>query len=78
MASDTPRYARLIAPVVREALLDMPVVCVVGPRQSGKTTLVQELAPSRPFTLFQYGNEPEGERVSVAGVGVVNRGLHST
>ncbi len=27
----------------------MPVVYIVGPRQSGKTTLVQELAPSRAF-----------------------------
>lgn len=49
MNPDVDRYPRLIAPVVREALLDMPVVCVVGPRQSGKTTLVQELAPSRAF-----------------------------
>lgn len=35
--------------VVEEALADTPVVAVLGPRQVGKSTLVRELAPDRPF-----------------------------
>lgn len=34
---------RFLAPGIREALSDTPVVFVQGPRQSGKTTLVQNL-----------------------------------
>jgi predicted AAA+ superfamily ATPase len=34
-------YRRLIEPRVREALSDTPVLLVVGPRRSGKTTLVR-------------------------------------
>lgn len=34
---------------VEEALTDTPVVAVLGPRQVGKSTLVRELAPKRPF-----------------------------
>ena len=41
-------FPRLLAPVIREALTDTPVVCVLGPRQTGKTTLVQQLAPGPP------------------------------
>lgn len=47
---------RLLAPVIREALTDTPVVCVVGPRQSGKTTLVQHLAPERAFFSLDENN----------------------
>ena len=47
---------RFLAPVVREALTDTPVVCVVGPRQSGKTTLVQHLAPDRAFFSLDENN----------------------
>ena len=41
-------FPRLLAPVIREALTDTPVVCVLGPRQTGKTTFVQQLAPGPP------------------------------
>jgi hypothetical protein len=34
---------------VEAALADTPVVAVLGPRQVGKSTLVRELAPDRPF-----------------------------
>ena len=30
-------------------MADTPVVCVLGPRQSGKTTLVRQMFPERPF-----------------------------
>jgi len=42
-------YPRLITGVLSEALSDTPVVCLLGPRQSGKTTLVQTLAPERGY-----------------------------
>ena len=51
-----PLLPRFLAPVVREALTDTPVVCVVGPRQSGKTTLVQHLAPDRAFFSLDENN----------------------
>lgn len=51
-------YARHVAPLLQEALLDTPVVVVNGARQSGKSTLVQALAagqadapPRRYLTL---------------------------
>ena len=47
---------RFLAPVIREALADTPVVCVAGPRQSGKTTLVQHLAPERAFFSLDEDN----------------------
>lgn len=34
---------------LEDALSDTPVVCVLGPRQCGKTTLVRTLAPKRAF-----------------------------
>ncbi len=34
---------------LEEALADTPVVCVLGPRQIGKSTLVQRLAPDRAY-----------------------------
>jgi predicted AAA+ superfamily ATPase len=36
-------YGRLLEARVREALLDTPVVLIVGPRRAGKTTLVQSV-----------------------------------
>ena len=42
--SDAPHYPRLIRSRILEALTDTPVVLLVGPRQSGKTTLVRALA----------------------------------
>lgn len=38
-------YARSLAGEVRAALADTPVVCLLGPRQVGKTTLARQLEP---------------------------------
>lgn len=40
---------RTLAAAIRIALADTPVVCLVGPRQSGKTTLAQILDTRRRF-----------------------------
>ena len=67
MDGDQLLFPRLLAPVIREALADTPVVCVLGPRQSGKTTLVQQLAPDRAYISLDETNyhrtaveDPEG------------------
>ena len=44
-----PRHAA--APLAR-ALGDSPVVCLLGPRQSGKSTLVRRHDPARPYITF--------------------------
>lgn len=41
-------FDRPLLGAVRTALADTPVVCVLGPRQAGKTTLVRHFQP-------QYG-----------------------
>ena len=49
-------FPRSLTPVFREALADTPVVCLLGPRQSGKTTLAQQLAPDRAFVSLDEHN----------------------
>ncbi len=44
---------RLFTPAIQTALKDTPVVCLLGPRQSGKTTLVKQMAPERSFISFE-------------------------
>ena len=56
MDADCSLFPRSLAPVLREALADTPVVCLLGPRQSGKTTLVQQLAPDRAFVSLDEHN----------------------
>ena len=40
--------------ILRQALADTPVVCLTGPRQSGKTTLVRTMMPERPFFSLDH------------------------
>ena len=49
-------YPRLITKALTEALTDTPVVCLLGPRQSGKTTLVQTLTPERGYVSLDEEN----------------------
>ena len=52
---DSPAlYPRPLATVLREALADTPVVCLTGPRQSGKTTLVRAMVPERAFFSLDH------------------------
>lgn len=46
-------HQRLLAPILRAALADRPVVLLQGPRQAGKTTLARTLASERGM---QYHN----------------------
>ena len=45
---------RQIEDVVRESAEGFPVVTVVGPRQSGKTTLVKMLFPDKPYKTLEH------------------------
>lgn len=62
-------YARYITPRVIEAMQDTPVVMLAGPRQSGKTTLVRQLAQAQglryltlddQLTLLSAREDPVG------------------
>lgn len=48
-------FPRFISPRVEEALADTPVVLISGPRQSGKTTLVKQLAANRTYLTLDDG-----------------------
>ena len=56
MDATQPLYPRSLSPAVREALADTPVVCLIGPRQSGKTTLAEQVAPDRAFVSLDEHN----------------------
>ena len=56
MAAIRPLFPRSLAPAIQEALADTPVVCLLGPRQSGKTTLAQQVAPDRAFISLDEHN----------------------
>ena len=49
-------YPRNIESVLKAALADTPVVCLLGPRQVGKTTLVQRLKPKKAYISFDDQN----------------------
>ncbi|MDQ7734720.1 AAA family ATPase [Halomonas sp. SpR1] len=46
---DTSHLPRLIRDRVVESLADTPMVCLLGPRQVGKTTLVQRIYSERAY-----------------------------
>lgn len=48
-AIELPHYPRMMAGAVKTALADTPVVCLLGPRQCGKTTLASSLEPGRAY-----------------------------
>jgi uncharacterized protein len=45
-------FARPLAASLKAALRDTPVVCLLGPRQSGKTTLARTLEPRHAYLSF--------------------------
>lgn len=48
---------RLLAPRLREALADTPVVLIHGPRQSGKTTLARMIGEPRGHRYFTFDDD---------------------
>ncbi len=44
---------RLLDATVRQSARKFPLVAILGPRQSGKTTLVQNLFPSKPYVSLE-------------------------
>ena len=48
----TVHHPRYLQQQVLDALADTPVVCILGPRQVGKTTLARRLQPDRTYTSF--------------------------
>lgn len=56
MAADNFLFSRLLTPAVHEAMTDTPVVCLLGPRQSGKTTLVRQLESERAYVSLDDNN----------------------
>lgn len=45
-------FDRLLKPDLLETLESFPAVAILGPRQSGKTTLAQEIAQTRPNAIY--------------------------
>lgn len=52
----TNNYPRKITTYINLAMKDTPVVMINGPRQSGKTTLVQQHTPSLPYYTLDDDN----------------------
>ena len=58
MVSGSAPLPRMLAPRVREALADTPVVLIHGPRQSGKTTLARLVGESRGYRYLSFDDDP--------------------
>jgi len=51
-SSAPPYIKRHLETALAEALNDTPVVCILGPRQCGKSTLAQHVAPKRAYVTL--------------------------
>lgn len=52
MDADFPHDPRTLAVALRTALADTPVVCLLGPRQCGKTTLAKTVESDRAYVTL--------------------------
>jgi len=62
-----PFVPRLLTAAIERDLSFMPVVAVIGPRQSGKTTLVQRLANDRAYVTFDDGTSAHAAALDPGG-----------
>lgn len=60
-------YRRLLDARIREAMNDTPVVLINGPRQCGKTTLVQQHGQDMPYFTLDDDNLLQSVRADPAG-----------
>ena len=67
MAATPPYTNRLLQPSLEEALGDTPVVCLLGARQCGKSTLAEHLGPHRSYITLDDQNFLEAARADPAG-----------
>jgi len=58
---------RHVAGPLKAALADTPVVCLLGPRQSGKSSLVRRAFPHRAYFSFDDGNVLQAAAADPAG-----------
>ena len=49
-------FARELATVLQASALQYPIVTLIGPRQSGKTTLVRQIFPHKPYVNLESPN----------------------
>jgi len=52
MDAPSPLFNRPLGAALATALADTPVVCLLGPRQCGKSTLARALVPRRAYVTF--------------------------
>jgi len=62
-----PYLRRHLEGVLAEALADTPVVCILGPRQCGKSTLAIHAAPNRSYVSLDDPNSYELARTDPKG-----------
>ncbi len=79
MNDGPPQYPRALSAAVATALGDTPVVCVLGPRQCGKTTLARALAGSATFLSLDEAalcstarHDPDGFIASLSGPAILD------
>ncbi|MFT4584859.1 MAG: putative AAA+ superfamily ATPase [Gammaproteobacteria bacterium] len=60
-------FPRYLTPTIKAALKDTPVVCLLGPRQVGKTTLAQQIDKHRAYISFDDANLLETAKLDPQG-----------
>jgi predicted AAA+ superfamily ATPase len=67
-----PPFARALAPRLRAALADTPVVLIHGPRQCGKTTLARAVGEPRGYRYLSFDDEVLSRAAAADPIGFVS------
>lgn len=77
-------YQRTISEELLALAKDYPVISVVGPRQSGKTTLVRTVFPDKPYTNLEEPDQrllavsdPRGFLAQLPSGGIIDEAQHA-